>query len=135
MTGSQVTQLATNGRSIYTLANLTPGSSSDHADFNIPTSVGGDANVSFNGLCVAHNLYMLDGSKTDDRGAGGTSDVMPSLDAFAEFRMLTSNYSAEYGLSSIRTSGFTPTAPGEFGNLPYNAIRGPGPRQLELVCI
>jgi hypothetical protein len=24
------------------------------------------------------------------------------------------------------TSGFTPTAPGEFGSLPYNALRGPG---------
>src|SRR6202035_1291518 len=35
-------------------------------------------------------------------GAGG-SDVMPSLDAIAEFREMTSNYSAEYGLSSSAT--------------------------------
>ena len=103
VTGPQVTQLATNGRSIYTLANLTPGSSSDQADFNPPTAVGGDSNVSFNGLRVAHNLYMLDGSETYDRGGGGASDVMPSLDAIAEFRMLTSNYSAEYGVSSAAT--------------------------------
>src|SRR5215472_15676046 len=103
VTGPQVTQLATNGRSIYTLANLTPGSSSDQADFNPPTAVGGDNNVSFNGLRVAHNLYMLDGSETYDRGGGGASDVMPSLDAIAEFRMLTSNYSAEYGVSSAAT--------------------------------
>ena len=103
VTGPQVTQLATNGRSIYTLANLTPGSSSDQADFNPPTAVGGDSNVSFNGLRVAHNLYMLDGSETYDRGGGGASDVMPSLDAIAEFRMLTSNYGAEYGLSSAAT--------------------------------
>jgi hypothetical protein len=103
VTGPQVTQLATNGRSIYTLANLTPGSSNDQADFNPPTAVGGDNNVSFNGLRVAHNLYMLDGSETYDRGGGGGTDIMPSLDAIAEFRMLTSNYSAEYGLSSAAT--------------------------------
>ena len=103
VTGQQVNQLATNGRSIYTLANLTPGSSSDQADFNPPTALGGDPIVSFNGLRVAHNLYMLDGSETYDRGGGGVTDIMPSLDAIAEFRMLTSNYSAEYGLSSAAT--------------------------------
>src|SRR5215471_939584 len=103
VTGPQVTQLATNGRSIYTLATLTPGSSNDQADFNTPTAVGGDNNVSFSGLRVAHNLYRLDGSETYDRGGGGGTDVMPSLDAIAEFRMLTSNYSAEYGLSSAAT--------------------------------
>jgi hypothetical protein len=103
VTGQQVTQLATNGRSIYALANLTPGSSGDQADFNPPTAFGGDANVSFNGLRVAHNIYMLDGSETYDRGGPGTSDILPSLDAIAEFRMLTSNYSAEYGLSSAAT--------------------------------
>jgi hypothetical protein len=30
-------------------------------------------------------------------------DIMPSVDAIAEFRALTSNYSAEYGLSSAGT--------------------------------
>jgi len=30
-------------------------------------------------------------------------DVMPSIDSIAEFRVLTSNYSAEYGLSSAAT--------------------------------
>ena len=103
ITGQQITQLATNGRSMYSLANLTPGASSGQADFQIPTPVGGDANVSFNGQRMSHNLYMLDGGESSDRGGGGGSDVMPSLDAIAEFRTLTSNYSAEYGLSSAAT--------------------------------
>ena len=103
ITGQQVTQLATNGRSMYSLANLTPGASSGQADFQIPTPVGGDAAMSFNGQRMSHNLYMLDGSESSDRGGGGGSDVMPSLDAIGEFRMLTSNYSAEYGLSSAAT--------------------------------
>ena len=100
ITGQQVSQLATNGRSMYSLANLTPGASSNMADFQSATPVGGDANVSFNGLRSDHNIYMIDGGENLDRGGAGGISVMPSLDAIAEFRQLTSNYSAEYGLSS-----------------------------------
>ena len=63
ITGQQVSQLATNGRSMYSLANLTPGASSGQGDFQTPTPVGGDANISFNGLRMSHNLYMLDGGE------------------------------------------------------------------------
>ena len=103
ITGQQVTQLATNGRSIYDLTALVPGASSDMADFNTPTPVGGDATVSFNGLRQNHNLYLVDGGEADDRGGAGGIDIMPSIDAIAEFRALTSNYSADYGLSSAGT--------------------------------
>ncbi len=41
ITGQQVSQLATNGRSIYSLATLTPGASSNMVDFQNPTPVGG----------------------------------------------------------------------------------------------
>jgi hypothetical protein len=103
VTGQQISQLATNGRSMYSLISLTPGASSGQGDFQTPTPVGGDANVSFNGMRESHNLYLLDGSESSDRGGAGGSDVMPSMDAIAEFRELTSNYSAEYGLSSAAT--------------------------------
>ena len=103
ITGQQLSQLATNGRSMYSLISLTPGASSGQGDFQIPTPVGGDANVSFNGMRESHNLYLLDGSESSDRGGAGGSDVMPSMDAIAEFRQMTSNYSAEYGLSSAAT--------------------------------
>ncbi len=103
ITGKQVENLATNGRSIYTLVNLTTGSSSLQGDFQTPTPVGGDANVSFNGQRQGHNLYILDGGEDLDRGGAGNFSVMPSLESIAEFRTLTSNYSAEYGLSSAAT--------------------------------
>jgi len=102
ITGEQITQLETNGRSLYSIVNLTPGASSLQGDFQIPTPMGGDKNVSFNGQRVAHNLFMVDGAEAADRGGSG-SIVMPSIDAIAEFRQLTSNYSAEYGLSSSAT--------------------------------
>src|SRR5436309_11831352 len=103
ISGQQLSQLATNGRSMYSLISLTPGASSGQGDFQIPTPVGGDANVSFNGMRESHNLYLLDGSESADRGGAGGSDVMPSMDAIAEFRTMTSNYSAEFGLSSSAT--------------------------------
>lgn len=99
ITGHQLTQLATNGRSIYTLVNLTPGVSNLQGDFIAPSSITGDQNVSINGSRPINNLYMIDGGEDNDRGGGGY-DVLPSLDSIAEFRTLTSNYSAEYGLTA-----------------------------------
>jgi hypothetical protein len=103
VTGQQISQLATNGRSIYNFINLTPGSSSLQGDFQAPTPVGGDANVSFNGNRPSHNIYLMDGGENLDRGGAGTFSVMPSVEALAEFRTLSSNYDAEYGLSSAAT--------------------------------
>ena len=102
ITGQQVTQLSTNGRSLYSLFALTPGASSVQGDFVMPTAVSGDSNVSINGQRAGHNLQLLDGGENLDRG-GSSASVMPSLDAIAEFRNMTSNYSAEYGLSSAAT--------------------------------
>ncbi|HEY7306829.1 MAG TPA: carboxypeptidase regulatory-like domain-containing protein [Bryobacteraceae bacterium] len=103
ITGQQVSQLATNGRSIYSLATLTAGASSNMSDLNIPTSTGGDAGVMFNGMRQNHNLWLIDGGEASDRGGAGGMDVMPSIDSIAEFRTMTSNYSSEFGLSSAGT--------------------------------
>jgi len=47
-----------------------------------------------------HNLHLFDGGENYDCGGGGNSIIMPSIDAIAETQTLTSNYGAEYGLSS-----------------------------------
>jgi carboxypeptidase family protein len=99
ITDQQIAQLSVNGRSIYQLAMLTPGASSQINGF-VNTPVGGDSNVEFNGMRQNHNIYLLDGGEDDDRGGAGGMSIAPSTDAIAEFRALTSNYSADYGLSS-----------------------------------
>src|SRR6202790_3860266 len=98
----QMSQLAVNGRSIYQLAALTPGAVSQITGF-VNTPVGGNASVEFNGMRQNHNIYLLDGGEDDDRGGAGGMSIAPSTDAIAEFRALTSNYSADYGLSSGAT--------------------------------
>ncbi|MGC1620317.1 MAG: TonB-dependent receptor [Candidatus Acidiferrum sp.] len=98
----QMSQLSINGRGIYQLAALTPGASSQISG-TVNTSAGGDASVEFNGMRQNHNIYLLDGGEDDDRGGAGGMSIAPSTDAIAEFRALTSNYSADYGLSSAGT--------------------------------
>jgi hypothetical protein len=105
ITGQQISQLAVAGRSMYQLAALVPGASSQIGSGGmsageVNTPVGGDASVEFNGLRQNHNIYLLDGGEDDDRGGAGGMSIAPSSDAIAEFRTLTSNYSADYGLSS-----------------------------------
>ena len=102
ITGNQITQLQTNGRTLLQLVDLVPGASSMQADFSPPTSMGADQSVSFNGNRIAHTLYMVDNAEAADRGGSGPI-VQPSLDALSEFRVQTSNYSAEYGLESGAT--------------------------------
>jgi hypothetical protein len=103
ITGQQIEDLSVNGRGIYQLAALAPGASSQ-IDVTAPnTPVGGSAGVEFNGLRQNHNIYLLDGGENDDRGGAGGMSIAPSLDSIAEFRQLTSNYSADFGLSSAGT--------------------------------
>lgn len=102
VTTDQISNLPTNGRSMYTLLALAPGAASIQGDFILPTAVSGDNNVSINGQRAGHNLLMLDGGENLDRG-GSQASVAPSLEALAEFRINTSNYSAEYGLAGAST--------------------------------
>ena len=108
ITDQQMSQIAVSGRSIYQLAALTPGASSQigaggMSSGVVNTPVGGDSGVEFNGMRQNHNIYLLDGGEDDDRGGAGGMSIAPSTDAIAEFRALTSNYSADYGLSSAAT--------------------------------
>ena len=86
VSGTQMSELSTNGRSIYTYIALSPGASNLMPSFQPPTSVGANFNVSFNGNRQGHNLYLLDGGENDDRGGGGSSIIMPSIDAIAEMK-------------------------------------------------
>jgi Carboxypeptidase regulatory-like domain len=103
LTGKQLTALEENGQSLYNLVTLVPGASADNADIQVPTPMGGDGTISFNGQRIAHQLYMIDGGEAADRGGSGAI-VMPSEQSLAELRVMTSNYSAEYGTESGMTT-------------------------------
>src|SRR5437660_12127649 len=77
ITDQQLSQISTNGRSIYVLAGLTAGASSNITGLLI-VPVGADSNVSFNGLRSAHNIYLLDGGEDLDRGGSANMSIAPS---------------------------------------------------------
>lgn len=101
VTGSQVSQLNLNARSFSNLATLVPGAATVGSGYD-PTSVGVSANsaISFNGLPVNVENWEVDGTNNVDQGSGsGSLMTYPSIDSIQEFRISTSNYSAEYGKS------------------------------------
>jgi len=79
ITGQQVTQLATNGRSLYSLFALAPGASSLQSSRIGFTPVSGDSTVSINGERAGHNLQLIDGGENLDRGAAVAASCLPSI--------------------------------------------------------
>ena len=104
ITGQQITELATNGRSITSLTTLGTGVSNTLPAFNGVAAQGSSASVSFNGMRTGHNDFLIDGGEVYDRGSGGRLGVMPSPDAISEFQTLNSNYAPDYGISSGGTT-------------------------------
>ena len=101
VTGAQVSQLNLNARNFANLATLVPGAATLGSGFDSShVGVLADAAISFNGLPVNIQNWEVDGTNNIDQGSGsGSIMTYPSVDSIAEFRVSTSNYSAEYGKS------------------------------------
>jgi Carboxypeptidase regulatory-like domain/TonB dependent receptor-like, beta-barrel len=95
-----VNDLPLNGRNFTFLAQLAAGVNTPQADTRGNASTGAFA---ANGLRPAQNNYLLDGidnnSDTVDFLNGTNFVVLPPVDAIQEFRVETSNFSAEFGRS------------------------------------
>src|SRR5438874_708969 len=95
-----VNNLPLNGRNFTFLAQLVAGVNSPQADTRGNAASGA---FSANGLRPAQNNYMLDGidnnSDTVDFLNGTNYVVLPPVDAIQEFKVQTSDFSAEYGRS------------------------------------
>lgn len=97
-----VTELPLNGRNYADLALLSADAvKSPIADAFAPGGTPREGAFNVNGMRSTYNNFLLDGI---DNNAYGTSNqgfsaqaVQPSPDAIAEFKLITSNYSAEYG--------------------------------------
>ena len=98
---TQVAELNLESRNFATLATLVPGAAPAGTGFD-PTSVGvlANATISFNGVPGNFNNWEVDSTNNVDQGSGSNSLMtFPSIDSINEFRISTSNYSAEYGKS------------------------------------
>ncbi len=100
VSGTQVQNIAMNGRNFLQLAALVPGAASTQPAFNTPVGVSASAAINFNGLRTAHNVWRVDGQENYDRGCGGCIAVLPSIDAIAEFKVSTANAEADLGFGA-----------------------------------
>jgi hypothetical protein len=100
ITGNDIAQIDTNGRSIIQLATLVPGAASQLPSFNTPVGVTANTGIAFNGEQPDHNIWSVDGAENYDRGCGGCVDVIPDQDAIQEFTVLTSNAGQDVGHGS-----------------------------------
>src|SRR6266568_474884 len=103
ITSQQVAQLPLNGRNFVQLATLTPGTTQEtnpHSFFNgggsSEVSTRGSFSLSVGGSRASSTDWLFDGNDNNELTAGGIA-ILPSIDAIQEFKVLTYNYSAQYG--------------------------------------
>ncbi|HZH33904.1 MAG TPA: carboxypeptidase regulatory-like domain-containing protein, partial [Pyrinomonadaceae bacterium] len=98
VSGNQITELPLNNRNFIRLLETVPGVSSDLSDeagFGL-TSL---ASVSINGLRRNAVNYLVDGVNNTDVGSNITLLSAPTVDSIKEFKVLSSNFTAEIGRS------------------------------------
>jgi Carboxypeptidase regulatory-like domain/TonB-dependent Receptor Plug Domain len=95
ISGKQIENLQVNGRNPLDLAKLIPGVV-DTANFSVG-GVGGLSGLQVNGSRGTENQLTINGIGDIDTGANGSQNVTVSIDSFAEFKILTGTYQAEYG--------------------------------------
>ena len=103
ITGKELTQLQLNGRNFTSLVTLVPGVSNQTGMDEPQVGINGSVSFSMNGGRVEYNNWELDGGDNMDNGSNGTLNVYPSIDAIEEFKVLTSNYGAQYGRNGSGT--------------------------------
>jgi hypothetical protein len=103
VSGKEITQLELNGRDFKQLITLVPGVSNQTGSDEGGVGVTANNQFSVNGGRVEYNNWELDGGDNLDNGSNGTLNVTPSVDAIGEFKVLTSNYGAQYGKNGSGT--------------------------------
>src|SRR6267143_3328990 len=103
ITGKQIDQLVLNGRNFTQLVNLAPGVVNQTGQDEGTVGVYGNVAYSMNGGRTEYNNWELDGGDNMDNGSNATLNVYPNPEAIAEFKVLTSNYGAQYGRNGSGT--------------------------------
>jgi len=103
ITSQQVSQLPLNGRDFVQLATLTPGTTAETNPNSFFTSAAssevaarGPFSLSVGGSRPNSTDWLIDGVDNNELTAGGIA-ILSSIDSIQEFKVLTYNYSAEYG--------------------------------------
>ena len=121
----QIRELPLNGRSYADLATLSPGVLFNSYHDN-SAAQGFAQRLSVNGSRADANLYLLDGTVVNDPAGDSSTAAGLSLgvEAIREFRILTHNFSAEYGRNSgAVVSAVTRSGTNELHGSVYEFVR------------
>jgi Carboxypeptidase regulatory-like domain len=88
LNGRNILDLALGQPGVSAISTLTPGG---------VAAFGGGLGIRVNGQRGSENNITLDGGNNNETAVGGSTGFQPRPDAVQEFRLLTSNYEAEYG--------------------------------------
>jgi hypothetical protein len=95
ITGSQVSELALNGRNYVQLLRLIPGAVATSTNpFTLQLST---TTQRINGVRSNSIYFTVDGADNMDNGANSNAITNPNIDAIGEIKILTASYSAEFG--------------------------------------
>jgi Carboxypeptidase regulatory-like domain/TonB-dependent Receptor Plug Domain len=98
VTGTQVKELALNGRSYHDFFKTLPGVITGNVNASqVSSSTGGLGNFNVNGTRGNQKELTVDGSSNIDTGNNVDTHASLNPDAIAEVKVLTSNFQAEYG--------------------------------------
>jgi hypothetical protein len=103
ITGKQVQNLELNGRNFTQLITLAPGVVNQTGQDEGTVGIVGNTVYSINGGRGEYNNWEIDGGDNMDNGSNTSINVYPNLEAIAEFKVLTSNYGAQYGKNGSGT--------------------------------
>ena len=103
ITSEEVAQLPLNGRNFVQLATLTPGTTASTSPVSFFTNAAsseaatrGSFSLSVGGSREQETDWLLDGNDNNQLDEGGIA-IFSDIDDIQEFKVLTYNYSAEYG--------------------------------------
>jgi len=123
ITSRPIVDMPLNGRNVLTLALLQPGVTEDNPDDNFGQGIGGIQGFSVGGGRSDSITYLLDGGANNDL-LGNEVVYNPNPDSIAEFRILTSDYTAEYGRNGAGViSVVTKSGTNEIHGSAYDFVR------------
>ena len=103
ITAEEVSELPLNGRNFVQLATLTPGTTASTSPVSFFTNAAsseaatrGSFSLSVGGSREQETDWLLDGNDNNQLDEGGIA-IFPDIDDIQEFKVLTYNYSAEFG--------------------------------------
>ncbi|MDQ2901581.1 MAG: carboxypeptidase-like regulatory domain-containing protein, partial [Acidobacteriota bacterium] len=97
VSGTQVTELALNGRNFTQFLALGTGVVSQQTGHQMGLGQEGNPLMSVNGGRISMNKFTFDGTLAMDTGGNRGVDVFPPMEAIGEISVQKSNYSADSG--------------------------------------